>query len=112
MRFQQSVDRFNSCVVSLQSSRRWGRLVRRHMTVITYTGRRSGRTFSTPVAYKRSGDQVIIGVQMPDAKNWWRNFLDGGPISLTLDDEVRTGQAVSRRDGSRVTVTVALDPVN
>jgi len=106
MMIQPLVERFNACFVSFQSSRRW----QRHFTVITYTGRRSGRTFSTPVAYKRDGNTVTIGVQMPDAKSWWRNFLDGGPITLRLDGADRAGHAVSRRDDrGRVTVTVRLD---
>jgi hypothetical protein len=106
MLLRPAVDRFNDCFASFQTSPRW----QRRFTVITYTGRRSGRTFSTPVAYKRAGTTVTIGVQMPEAKNWWRNFLDGGPIALQLGGVHRTGHAVSRRDDrGRVTVTVRLD---
>jgi hypothetical protein len=62
------------------------------------------------VAYKRDGNTVTIGVQAPDANNWWRNFLDGGPITLQLDGVHRSGYAVSSRDDrGRVTVTVQLD---
>ncbi|MFI5914722.1 hypothetical protein [Dactylosporangium sp. NPDC051541] len=105
-----TVDRVNGCVLRLRDSPRLGRIVRRRLTVVTYTGRRSGRTFSTPVAYKRRGDTVTIGVQLPDAKAWWRNFTGaGGPISLNLDGADRPGHAVSHRDGKgRVTVTVTL----
>ncbi|MFJ7215638.1 hypothetical protein [Amycolatopsis sp. NPDC098790] len=108
---KNTVDRVNGCVGSLRASPRWGRLVRRHLTQVTYTGRRSGRTFSTPVGYRRAGDVVTIGVRLPDAKSWWRNFTgDGGPLSLELDDTERTGHAVARRDKKgRVTVTVRLD---
>ncbi|WP_308169845.1 hypothetical protein [Acrocarpospora catenulata] len=108
---KRAISRFNSWVVTLRSSPRWGRLISRHLTVVTYTGRRSGRTFSTPVAFRRTADTVTIGVQFPDAKKWWRNFLaDGGPISLHLDGIDRTGHAIARRDkAGRVTVTVQLD---
>ncbi|MEU7745822.1 hypothetical protein [Nonomuraea sp. NPDC049158] len=108
---KRAVTRVNACATALRSSPRWGRLVREHLTIVTYTGRRSGRVFSTPVAYRRADDVVTIGVQMPDAKKWWRNFLDeGGPISLDLDGADRTGHAVARRDAAgRVTVTVRLD---
>ncbi|SHF54672.1 hypothetical protein SAMN05444320_10447 [Streptoalloteichus hindustanus] len=107
----RAVGRVNACVVALRSSPRWGGLVSRRFTVVTYTGRRSGRTFSTPVAYRRAADVVTIGVQFPDSKTWWRNFLgEGGPISLNLDGEDRAGHAVARRDPrGRVTVTVRLD---
>lgn len=108
---RRAIGRFNSCVLTLRSSPRWGRLISRRLTVVTYTGRRSGRTFSTPVAFRRAGDTVTIGVQLPDAKTWWRNFLgEGGPISLELDGIDRTGHAVARRDeAGRVTVTVRLE---
>ncbi|MER5622215.1 hypothetical protein ABT061_14360 [Streptosporangium sp. NPDC002544] len=116
MRYQgplpkRAIGRFNTCVLTLRSSPRWGRLISGRLTVVTYTGRRSGRTFSTPVAFRRTADTVTIGVQFPDAKMWWRNFLaEGGPISLQLDGIDRTGHAVARRDeAGRVTVTVRLD---
>ncbi|KDN22510.1 hypothetical protein [Amycolatopsis rifamycinica] len=111
---KSAITRANACVDTLRTSPRWGPLVRRHLTRISYTGRRSGRTFSTPVGYRRTGDVVTIRVMMPDAKSWWRNFTgDGGPVTLELDGAGRAGHAghaVARRDGKgRVTVTVRLD---
>ena len=78
--------------------------------MITYTGRRSGRTFTTPVAYRRRDDDIEIAANLPDAKTWWRNFVgEGGPISLTLDGGERAGHAVAHRDDKgRVTVHVRL----
>lgn len=110
-RLARFADRVNRQVLRLRSSRRWGRLIRRSIAVVTYTGRRSGRTFSTPVGYRRAGDTVTIPVMMPDAKQWWRNFTGGGgPISLNLDGVDRPGHAVARRDDrGRVSVTVTLD---
>lgn len=80
--------------------------------MITYTGRKSGRTISLPVGYRRRGDKVVINVVMPDAKTWWRNFQgDGAPLTITLDGRDRTGHAVARRDEKgRVTVELALRP--
>jgi len=96
--------------MTLRSSPRWGGLVSQRLTVVTYTGRRSGRTFSIPVAYRRSGDIVTIGVQFPDAKAWWRNFVgEGGPVSLHLDGADRPGHAIARRDDKgRLSLTVHL----
>lgn len=86
-------------------------LVGRYLTVVTYTGRRSGQIFSTPVAYRRDGQQVRIGVEFPDAKQWWRNFLGAGrPLQLRLNGVDVPGYGVARRDEQgRVTVTVRLD---
>ena len=99
---------FNAPIVALAASPRLGRMLRRSITLITYTGRRSGRAFSIPVAYRRRGDEIEIVPNMPDAKTWWRNFLgDGAPMSLTLDGIERSGHAVAHRDeNGRVTVRV------
>lgn len=101
----------NAGVVALLSAPVLGRLLGRGFVVITYVGRRSGRTFSTPVNYRRKGDELVIGVAMPDKKSWWRNFLGaGGPITLRLDGVDRHGHAVAHRDErGRVLVEVRLD---
>jgi hypothetical protein len=103
---------FNAPIVALAASPRLGKLLRRNITLISYTGRRSGRTFSIPVAYRRRGDEIEIIPNMPDAKTWWRNFLgDGAPVSLTLDGIEQSGHAVAYRDeNGRVTVRVRLSP--
>jgi hypothetical protein len=102
----------NSVVQPLVLSPRWGRLVENRMTVITYTGRRSGRTFTTPVAYKRHGDDMAIKVALSDHKKWWRNFADhDGPISVRLHGVERRGRATAVRDArGQVTVNIALEP--
>ncbi|WP_328649218.1 hypothetical protein OHS58_18795 [Amycolatopsis sp. NBC_00348] len=109
---ERAVGGVNRRVLALRSSRRWGAAVRRHLTIVTYTGRRSGRTFSIPVGYRRTGDEVEIGVRIPGRKNWWRNFTgEGGPIAVELDGTDRTGHAIARQDAKgAVTVTVRLEP--
>ena len=89
-----------------------GGIVGRSLVEIRYTGRKSGRSFQTPVNYRLSGDEVIIRVMSPDSKSWWRNFLgDGGPITLlNFRGTDRVGHAIaSRDDKGRVTVRVKLD---
>jgi hypothetical protein len=103
---------FNRLAVGLMHVPVAGSLVRKAMVEVRYVGRKSGRTFQTPVAYRRSGDSVTIFVNMPDRKSWWRNFLgDGGPITLLgLDGVDRTGHAVATRDArGGVSVAVTLD---
>jgi hypothetical protein len=100
----------NTLVTRLSASR-WGSRMSKSLTVVTYTGRRSGRTVSTPVSYRRDGSTVTIQVSLPQRKTWWRNFTgDGGPLSLRLDGADRAGHAVAQvNDKSQVTVTVRLD---
>jgi hypothetical protein len=101
----------NRVMVPLAASSRWQWLVDRYVVVVTYTGRRSGHTFSTPVFYRRRGDRLTIQVALADGKSWWRNFEgDGGPISLGLRGTDRAGHATARRDArGRVSVTVDLE---
>jgi F420H(2)-dependent quinone reductase len=109
--FQRFAAVANSVVQPLVLSPRWGRLVEGQMTVITYTGRRSGRKITTPVAYKKHGDEVTIGVQFPDQKQWWRNFADGeSPISVRLRGVERNGKATAVRDSrGKVMVNIVLE---
>lgn len=102
---------FNARVVALADSPRWRRLVGRGIAILTYTGRRSGRVFTIPVGYRRTGDKVTIAVNLPSAKTWWRNFLgDGGPLSLRIDGVDQTGHAVAHQDDrGRVRVLIDLD---
>ena len=111
-RIERVVGRYNARMLALRSSPRWGAAVRRRLTIVTYTGRRSGRTFSIPVGYRRTGDTVVIGVRMPSKKNWWRNFTgDGGPLSVELDGADRAGHAIARQGPmTGVKVSVRLDP--
>jgi hypothetical protein len=66
---------FNAVAAKLIDVPLLGNVVRRNLVVISYVGRRSGKTFTTPVNYRRVGDEVVIRVGLPGAKTWWRNFL-------------------------------------
>ena len=104
----------NAALVPLLRSRRWSWVVDRFLVVITYTGRRSGRTITTPVAYSRNGKDVLrIRVELPDKKVWWRNFQgDGAALSLRLRGVDRVGHATAERDDrGRVAVVVRLEPI-
>jgi hypothetical protein len=103
----------NTVAVKLLHAPVVGGLVRRGMVEIRYVGRKSGKTVQTPVNYRRSGEDIVIPVGMPDRKTWWRNFLgDGGTITFVgLDGRDRTGHAVATRNGRGVvSVRARLDP--
>jgi hypothetical protein len=106
----RTAPRFNAPVAAVARSRRFGGLVNRNIALLSYTGRRSGRSFSIPVAYRRTGDQIAIHANLPETKTWCRNFLGvGAPLTLQLDGAERAGYAVAERDDKgRVTVTVQL----
>jgi len=74
----------NRLTVALLDAPVLGRIVGRGLIKIRYVGRRTGKTVELPVGYRRSGNDIVIGVAAPDAKTWWRNFLgDGEPSSCS-----------------------------
>ena len=109
--FQKVAGAVNKVVVAAMKAPGVDKVAGGSMLMVTYTGRKSGRTFSLPVSYKQRGDELLIGVALPDKKNWWRNFSgEGGPVTVTLHGAERTGHAVSRRnDRGHVSVKVTLD---
>ncbi|MFF2084936.1 nitroreductase/quinone reductase family protein [Nocardia sp. NPDC058176] len=108
---RRGVRGFNAGVVALTEAPVIGKVLGKAFAQVSYVGRKSGRTFSTPVNYRRRGDEYLIGVAMPDKKSWWRNFLgEGGPVTLRIDGADHAGHAVSTRDErGRVSVRVRLD---
>jgi hypothetical protein len=51
---------------------------------ITYTGRRSGHRFSLVTMYARFGNELIVLVEQPEKKKWWRNFHEKAPADVRL----------------------------
>jgi hypothetical protein len=65
-----------------------------NMLVITYTGRKSGRVYRTPVNYVRDGERWLTSSYR--SRTWWRNLRGGVPVSLRVQGrEVQaTGLAI------------------
>ena len=59
--------------------------------IITFTGRKSGRKYGTPVSYFREGDQVVCFTHSP----WWKNIGGGSEVKLRIQGENRIGHAVA-----------------
>jgi deazaflavin-dependent oxidoreductase (nitroreductase family) len=82
----------------------------RSLALITVTGRRSGRRYTFPVAYRQDDGRVLIDVGWPERKRWWRNLTRAGQVEMRIRGARRTGQALARGDErTGVTVEVRLD---
>ena len=55
-------------------------MVSKTILLITFKGRKSGKSYTTPVSYSQNGDQVTIFTHA----TWWKNLRNGTPISLRL----------------------------
>jgi len=64
-------------------------MVSRTVLLITFTGRKSGKTFTTPVSYSQNDDQVFIFTHAA----WWKNLRSGAPVTLCLQGQEVRGLA-------------------
>jgi deazaflavin-dependent oxidoreductase (nitroreductase family) len=66
-------------------------LLSKHVLLITVTGRKSGKQYTTPVEYGRNGNQiVVISVQ---TRSWWKNVRHGGTVHMRVQGKDVTGTA-------------------
>ncbi len=55
-------------------------VVSKSVLLITFTGRKSGKTYTTPVSYSQSDGKVTIFTHA----NWWKNMRRSAPVTLRL----------------------------
>jgi deazaflavin-dependent oxidoreductase (nitroreductase family) len=55
-------------------------MVSKTILLITFTGRKSGKTYTTPVSYSQFDDQVYVFTHA----TWWKNLRSGTPVTLRL----------------------------
>ena len=66
-------------------------LLSNSLMLITFTGRKSGKKFTTPVRYIKTGDTVRC---FTAAENqWWRNLRSGARVSLLVKCQLSDYQA-------------------
>src|SRR5260370_41797622 len=54
-----------------------------HMAAqIRHVGRRSGRTYTTPVSARRTGDMIVIALTFGDQSYWSWSERTAGPVSI------------------------------
>lgn len=86
-----------------------------HMAAqIRHVGRRSGRTYTTPVSARRSGDMVVIALTFGNQSDWSRNLRSAGGGTIRIDGEdyhVTQPQVMSRQEAKPL-VQAAFSPTN
>jgi hypothetical protein len=66
----------------------------RWFAILAWTGRRSGRRYSTPVSYVREGSTAWITT----GDTWWRNLQVGAPVEMRVAGRWRSAQGVAVTD--------------
>ena len=64
-------------------------IVSKTVLLITFTGRKSGKTYTTPVSYSQNGDQVYVFTHA----DWWKNLHSGASVSLLIQGRELQGLA-------------------
>jgi deazaflavin-dependent oxidoreductase (nitroreductase family) len=64
-------------------------MVSKSILLITFSGRKSGKIYTTPVSYSQSGDQVSIFTHA----NWWKNLRSSPSVTLRIRGQELQGLA-------------------
>jgi deazaflavin-dependent oxidoreductase (nitroreductase family) len=72
----------------------------RSMMLISVTGRRSGKVYTTPVNCLRDGETLTV-ISMRE-RTWWRNLRGGAEVQVHLRGQARRGQASVAEDDTSV----------
>jgi len=75
-------------------------LVDEGVVLITYVGRKSGKTNTVPVNYLLE-EKTIHVISLRD-RNWWRNLRGGSSVEVLLKGKQRNGWAVLVEDQEKV----------
>ncbi len=64
-------------------------LVSSKVMLITFKGRKSGRSYTTPVSYLQTDDNVTVFTHA----RWWKNCLGGRPVTMRIRGKDVAGTA-------------------
>ena len=78
----------NAIVTTILRSR-WHGIRSDRLLLLTFTGRKSGKKFTTPLRYAQEGETLRMTVVYP----WWKNLAGGATVRVLLRGETRTGTA-------------------
>lgn len=69
------------------------------LLLVTFTGRKSGREYTTPVGYEERDGTLYVTTQTD--RVWWRNLRGGAEVTVLLRGQRRRGRAeVVEDDGA------------
>ena len=95
-------------IVKLAGGRHFGMAAQ-----IRHVGRRSGRTYTTPVSARRTGEIVAIALTFGNQSDWSRNVRSagGGTIRIKGEDYDLTQPQVMSRQEAKPLVQAAFSPM-
>lgn len=70
----------------------WHGMRSERLLLLTFTGRKSGKEFTTPLRYVQEGETLRMTVVYP----WWKNLVGGATVRVLLRGKIRSGTAEVR----------------
>jgi deazaflavin-dependent oxidoreductase (nitroreductase family) len=67
------------------------RLMSDSTLLMTFTGRKSGRSYTLPVVYYQDGDQFVLTTD----SRWWHNLTGGADVTVRLRGHDEPARAVA-----------------
>ena len=83
-----------------------GRLLGRHLAVVAYTGRRSGRPHQLVCHVTEDAEDLLVVVGRAADKQWWRNFRAPATVQVWLGGRRVAGTARAELNDSGTVVRV------
>jgi hypothetical protein len=69
----------------------------RRFAVLSWSGRKTGKRYSTPVSYVREGTTAFVTT----GDSWWRNLSGGAPVAMRVAGRWRQGNALPLFDAAQ-----------
>ncbi len=78
-------------------------LMSRNTVLLEFTGRKTGKTYTTPVSYYEANGTLYCVTEKTNL--WWKNLQDGHEIQVTWRGQKRSGTPSVVADGSTAVAT-------
>jgi hypothetical protein len=100
MQFQKTIQRIGNVFIGGILRSPFHAMLSKNTLLLTFTGRASGKRYTTPVNYAPVGDELLIFSRRE--RTWWRNLRGGAPVVFRLQGRKATGWGVAFEDDAEV----------
>lgn len=78
-------------------------VISKGILLLSFTGRKSGKPYSTPINYAREGNEITLITKRSRA--WWKNFQSSMPVTVLVQGQEQggTAEAVTPDDQTIIT---------
>ena len=100
MRLQKIIQRIGNVFIGGILRSPFHAMLSKNTLLLTFTGRVSGKRYTTPVNYASVGDELLIFSRKD--RTWWRNLRGGAPAVFRLQGRTITGWGETFEDDAEV----------